>query len=123
MIEVTEKAAAELKTLLEQEDKPELALRIFVAGVACSGIQYGLAFDDELKEDDVTMESNGIKLVMAKDIEQTVVRRAPLRSRALPHSQVLTEAMPIQIEDDAIAVGSNLSITCMLRRRQFVACQ
>jgi Fe-S cluster assembly iron-binding protein IscA len=29
MIEVTEKAATELKTLLEQEGKPELALRIF----------------------------------------------------------------------------------------------
>lgn len=71
MIEVTDKAAAELKTLFEQEEKPELALRIFVAGVACSGIQYGLAFDDELKEDDVTMESNGVKLVMAKDIERS----------------------------------------------------
>ncbi|MDR7665379.1 iron-sulfur cluster assembly accessory protein [Methanosarcina sp. Z-7115] len=69
MIEVTEKAASELKTLLEQEEKPELALRIFVAGVACSGVQYGLAFDDEVKEDDVTMESNGIKLIMNKDIE------------------------------------------------------
>jgi iron-sulfur cluster assembly accessory protein len=71
MIEVTDKAASELKTLLEQEGKPDIALRIFVAGVACSGIQYGLALDDEVKEDDVTMESNGIKLVMAKDIERT----------------------------------------------------
>lgn len=71
MIEVTEKAAAELKTLLEQEGKSDLALRVFVAGVACSGVQYGLALDDEVKEDDVTMESNGIKLVMAKDIEKS----------------------------------------------------
>ncbi|MDD3247615.1 MAG: iron-sulfur cluster assembly accessory protein [Methanosarcina sp.] len=71
MIEVTEKAAVELKTLLEQEGKPELALRIFVAGVACSGVQYGLALDEEVKEDDVTIESNGIKLVMAKDIEKS----------------------------------------------------
>src|SRR5665647_1595539 len=71
MIEVTDKAASELKILIEQEGKPELALRIFVAGVACSGIQYGLAFDDEVKEEDVTMESNGIKLVMAKDIEKS----------------------------------------------------
>jgi iron-sulfur cluster insertion protein len=71
MIEVTDKAAVELKTLLDQEGKPELALRIFVAGVACSGIQYGLAFDDEMREDDVTMESNGIKLVMASEIEKS----------------------------------------------------
>ena len=71
MIEVTDKAASELKILIEQEEKPELALRIFVAGVACSSIQYGLAFDDEVKEEDVMMESNGIKLVMAKDIEKS----------------------------------------------------
>lgn len=71
MIEVTDRAAVELKALLDQENKPELALRIFVAGVACSGVQYGLALDDEVKEEDVTMESNGIKLVMAKDIEQS----------------------------------------------------
>lgn len=71
MIEVTDRAAVELKALLDQENKPELALRIFVAGVACSGVQYGLALDDEVKEEDVTMESNGIKLIMAKDIEQS----------------------------------------------------
>ena len=70
MIEVTDKAASELKTLIEQEGNPEIALRIFVAGVSCSGIQYGLSFDGEVKEEDVMMESNGIKLVMAKDIER-----------------------------------------------------
>jgi iron-sulfur cluster assembly accessory protein len=48
-----------------------LLSEFFVAGVACSGVQYGLALDDEVKEDDVTMESNGIKLVMAKDIERS----------------------------------------------------
>jgi iron-sulfur cluster insertion protein len=71
MIEVTDRAAVELKALLDQENKPEIALRIFVAGVACSGVQYGLALDEEVKEEDVTMESNGIKLVMAKDIEES----------------------------------------------------
>ena len=70
MIEVTDRAASELKALLDQENKPDLALRIFVAGVACSGLQYGLALDEEVKEDDVTMESNGIKLVMSKDIQK-----------------------------------------------------
>jgi len=70
MIEVTDKAAAELKELLTQENKPGLALRIFVAGIACSGPQYGLALDEEVKEDDVTMESNGIKLIMSKDIQK-----------------------------------------------------
>ncbi|MDD2440167.1 MAG: iron-sulfur cluster assembly accessory protein [Methanosarcinaceae archaeon] len=69
MIEVTDKAAAELKSILKSEEK-ELSLRIYVAGVACSGIQYGLALDEEEREDDIKIESNGIKLVMTKDIEE-----------------------------------------------------
>ncbi|MDD3041686.1 MAG: iron-sulfur cluster assembly accessory protein [Methanosarcinaceae archaeon] len=69
MIEVTDKAAAELKAILETDEK-DVALRIYVAGVACSGIQYGLALDEEEKEDDIKIESNGIKLVMTKDVEE-----------------------------------------------------
>lgn len=72
MIEVTDKAAAELKAILksDEQDKKDVALRIYIAGVACSGVEYGLALDEEKKDDDVKMESNGIKLVMTKDIEE-----------------------------------------------------
>ena len=70
MIEITDKAASELKILIAEEDKdrPGVSLRIFVAGISCSGFQYGLALDETTDKDDITVESNGIKVIMAKDI-------------------------------------------------------
>ena len=73
MIEITDKAASELKILIAEEDKdrPGVFLRIFIAGIACSGIQYGLALDESTEKDDVTVESNGIKVIMTKDIAKS----------------------------------------------------
>lgn len=69
MIELTDNAATELKSIIEKEEKNDHALRIFVAGMGCSGIQYGLALDDDIKEEeDVTVESKDIKIVMDSDI-------------------------------------------------------
>ena len=70
MIEITDVAATELKALLEAEDKQDHALRIFVAGMGCSGIQYGMALDNEIKEEDVTVDSNDVKIVMGPDISE-----------------------------------------------------
>ena len=70
MIEITDVAATELKALLEAEEKKDHALRIFVAGMGCSGVQYGMALDDEIKEDDVTVTSKDIKIVMGPDISE-----------------------------------------------------
>jgi iron-sulfur cluster assembly accessory protein len=68
MVEITETAASELKVLLDKEEKQDHSLRIFVAGMGCSGIQYGLALDNEIKDEDVTVESKEIKIVMTPDI-------------------------------------------------------
>jgi iron-sulfur cluster assembly accessory protein len=68
MVEITEKAAVELKSLLEEQEKQDQLLRLFVAGTSCCGVQYGMSLDDEIsEEDDVTEEVNGIKLVMNKN--------------------------------------------------------
>lgn len=70
LVNITDEAASELKSLLKSEEKEDHALRIFIAGMGCSGIQYGLALDNEIKEEDVTEESNGLKVVMSSDIEE-----------------------------------------------------
>ena len=50
--------------LLAEEGDPSLQLRIFVTGGGCSGFQYGFAFDDEKKEDDVRVERGPITVVV-----------------------------------------------------------
>ncbi|MBC7086293.1 MAG: iron-sulfur cluster assembly accessory protein [Methanomethylovorans sp.] len=67
MVEITEKAAAEIKSLLESENKTDHALRVFVAGMSCCGVQYGMSLDNEFGEDDVTFDSQGIKIVLNKN--------------------------------------------------------
>ncbi|HRK57851.1 MAG TPA: iron-sulfur cluster insertion protein ErpA, partial [Burkholderiaceae bacterium] len=57
-------AAAKVKQLIEEEGNPELKLRVFVQGGGCSGFQYGFTFDEDVNEDDTSMEKNGVTLLI-----------------------------------------------------------
>ena len=52
-LSITPAAADKVRELLEQENDPSLALRIFVAGGGCSGLQYGMTLDEEQESDTV----------------------------------------------------------------------
>lgn len=68
MVEVTDNAAVELKSLLEEQDKKDVALRVFVAGMSCCGVQYGMSLEEEISEEnDLVVEVKGLKIVMNKD--------------------------------------------------------
>ncbi|UCV12280.1 iron-sulfur cluster insertion protein ErpA [Dechloromonas denitrificans] len=60
----TDSAANKVKELIEEEGNPSLKLRVFVTGGGCSGFQYGFTFDEEVNEDDTTMEKNGVTLLI-----------------------------------------------------------
>ncbi|EKE18320.1 MAG: iron-sulfur cluster insertion protein ErpA [uncultured bacterium] len=60
----TDNAANKVKELIEEEGNPSLKLRVFVTGGGCSGFQYGFTFDEEVSEDDTTMEKNGVMLLI-----------------------------------------------------------
>ena len=53
-----------LAEMLAEEGAPSLQLRIFVTGGGCSGFQYGFAFDDEKKDDDVRVVKDSITVVV-----------------------------------------------------------
>lgn len=64
-VEVTEAAAQQIKRLLDQEGKTQThALRMKVVGGGCSGLQYQLAFDDQQRDNDTTVELNGVRVVV-----------------------------------------------------------
>ena len=60
----TDSAAAKVADLVAEEGNPDLKLRVFVQGGGCSGFQYGFTFDEEVNEDDTTMEKNGVTLLI-----------------------------------------------------------
>lgn len=60
---LTEAAAKKVQGLMERESA-DLHLRVFVSGGGCSGFQYGFTFDDQVKENDTVVESNGVRLLV-----------------------------------------------------------
>ena len=64
VVSLTPEASTRLKELLEKEANPQLALRVFVSGGGCSGMQYGMAFDDQRRADDVVVEHDGVQIVV-----------------------------------------------------------
>ena len=63
-LEFTEAAANKVKHLIADEDNPNLKLRVYITGGGCSGFQYGFTFDDQVNEGDMTIEKQGVGLVV-----------------------------------------------------------
>ncbi|MFN7039074.1 MAG: iron-sulfur cluster insertion protein ErpA [Alphaproteobacteria bacterium] len=67
MLSITDKAAKRIKFLIEQENNPNIALRISVDGGGCSGFQYNYDFkDDYNSQEDEKFEKDGAVIVIDK---------------------------------------------------------
>jgi len=65
MITLTPSAAEKLGGIMEQKGlKESHALRVFVKGGGCGGMQYGMTFDDNVREDDNVWDQHGLRLVV-----------------------------------------------------------
>ncbi len=63
-INFTDAAAGKVKRLIGEENNPNLKLRIYITGGGCSGFQYGFSFDENITEGDITVENDGVALVI-----------------------------------------------------------
>ena len=64
-ITVSEKAAGQLVTIFGQQGKTGAMLRVWVAGLGCSGFRYGMGIEDRQPEhDDTIFEANGVRVVI-----------------------------------------------------------
>lgn len=62
---LTERAAGEVRSIKGKNNIPEThALRLGVKGGGCSGLSYVIAFDDQIKERDMILEKQGVKIVI-----------------------------------------------------------
>ena len=59
---LTDEAASKVKSLLEQEGRDDLSLRVQVQPGGCSGLRYQLYFDDRSLDGDVVSEFGGVKV-------------------------------------------------------------
>jgi len=63
VVNVTENAAAEVKSLLALPENAGKTLRIFVEQGGCSGMQYGMVFDEKRDGDFVSLQ-NGVGILV-----------------------------------------------------------
>jgi iron-sulfur cluster assembly protein len=63
-VTLSERAAEEIRGLMERQGKADAALRVFVSGGGCSGLNYGMAIDDVTEEDDFVFDCNGVKVAV-----------------------------------------------------------
>jgi iron-sulfur cluster assembly accessory protein len=84
VVSLTEAAAAQVRSM--QADQPENAgkiLRVYVEGGGCSGMQYGMVFDEK-RDDDVVAEFFGVPLLV------DAVSAGHLQGTVIDYSDALT---------------------------------
>lgn len=60
---ITDSAAARIAKLQTIESKPDLMLRITVNGGGCSGFQYAFDLDENIGDEDLKFDHNGVAVV------------------------------------------------------------
>ena len=61
---MTDAASSKAKSLLNQEGRDDLALRISVQPGGCAGLRYNLFFDDRALDGDLTADFGGVTLTV-----------------------------------------------------------
>ncbi|MHA7222999.1 HesB/IscA family protein [Arthrobacter sp. RHLT1-20] len=65
-VKLTDVAAGKVRSLLEQEGRTDLRLRVAVQPGGCSGLIYQLYFDERLLDGDAVRNYDGVEVVVDK---------------------------------------------------------
>lgn len=63
-LDFTQAAAAKVSGLIEDENNPNLKLRVYITGGGCSGFSYGFTFDENSADDDTVVTKEGVTLLV-----------------------------------------------------------
>ena len=64
MITLTSPAAEKLQTIMAEKGIENHALRVFISGGGCSGLNYGMTFAEDAEIDDKVVETDGLQVVI-----------------------------------------------------------
>jgi len=64
IVNLTGAAADRVRRLITEKGLDGYGLRLFVGGGGCSGLQYGMAFENEEQEGDFVEDHNGVKIMV-----------------------------------------------------------
>jgi iron-sulfur cluster assembly accessory protein len=63
VITLTESAAGEVKSMLQQAENKNKVMRVYVEQGGCSGMQYSMVFDEK-RPDDFAVEMHGVTVLV-----------------------------------------------------------
>ncbi len=64
LVHFTDNAALKVKSLIAEENNPNLKLRVYITGGGCSGFQYGFTFDETINDDDTQIKNQDVSLLI-----------------------------------------------------------
>lgn len=64
VVTLTQRATDKLKTIITEQGRDGLALRVYVTPGGCSGFSYGMTFADEFDAEDAVIEHEGVRVVV-----------------------------------------------------------
>jgi iron-sulfur cluster assembly accessory protein len=67
ILTITEEAAKKIKELAKEENKEGHGLKILALQGGCSGIQYGMDFEERPDKEDMVISQHGMKIFLPKD--------------------------------------------------------
>lgn len=63
-VTLTSAASQAVKNILAERNLEGYALRVYVSGGGCCGVNFGMALDNNIRDEDMTLESDGVPLVV-----------------------------------------------------------
>jgi len=63
-LSLTDEAVVRLRTVLQGQQVPDGALRVFVSPGGCSGFSYGMSLEAEPADDEEIVEQAGVRVVV-----------------------------------------------------------
>ena len=63
-LDIAESAAQRLQAMMGERQLEGYGLRVFVSGGGCSGLQYGMTFDNEAREGDSVWHAHGLRVIV-----------------------------------------------------------
>ncbi|MEY1663066.1 iron-sulfur cluster insertion protein ErpA [Isoalcanivorax beigongshangi] len=64
VLSFTDRAAAKVRALRDDEGNMALKLRVYITGGGCSGFSYGFTFDEQTRDDDTVIENGDVALLV-----------------------------------------------------------
>lgn len=87
LLTLTPAASQAVKDILEQRKLEGYALRVYVAGGGCCGVNFGMALDNNFRDLDTTFEVDGVKVVV-DEVSADYLRDATIDFVNDPHHGV-----------------------------------